>query len=161
MPVYRVPFRLKFSTVGGHMIKCLLTEFGGASGENIKLRVMKKAPRCARSVGHDPEPNIFPSGPTTQTISTQYFDFVRHTFYQSWCNWTWKMKSFSLFFNKECQALVFAPLKGLIFITRSITVQPKSLFFNAKLSLRDNGPIVFVNFSFSSGCDLHDWSQNY
>ena len=66
------------------------------------------------------------------------------------------MKSFSLFFNKECQALVFASLKGLIFITRSITVQPKSLFFNAKLSLRDNGPIVFVNFSFSSGCDLHD-----
>ena len=71
----------------------------------------------------------YPSGPTTQTISTQYFDFVRHTFYQSWCNWTWKMKSFSLFFNKECQALVFASLKGLIFITRSITVQPKSLFF--------------------------------
>ena len=71
------------------------------------------------------------------------------------------MKSVSLFFNKECQALVFAPLKGLIFITRSITVQPKSLFFNAKLSLRDNGPIVFVNFSFSSGCDLHDRRQNY
>ena len=65
------------------MIKCLLIEFGGASGENIKLGVMKKAPRCARSVGHDPEPNIYPSGPTTQTISTQYFDFVRHTFYQS------------------------------------------------------------------------------
>ena len=56
---------------------------------------------------------------------------------------------------------MFAPLKGLIFITRSITVQPKSLFFNAKLSLRDNGPIVFVNFSFSSGCDLHDRRQNY
>ena len=47
------------------MIKCLLTEFGGASGENIKLRVMKKGPRCA---------------PTTPSISTQYFGFVRHTF---------------------------------------------------------------------------------
>ena len=122
---------------------------------------MKKAPRCARSIGHDPEPNIFPSGPTTQSVSTQYFDFERHPFYHSWCNWTWKMKSVILFLNGECQALVFAPLKGFIFITRSITVQPKSLFFNAKLSLRDNGPIVFVNFSFSSGCDLHDWRQNY
>ena len=30
------------------------------------------------------------------------------------------------------------------------------IFFNAKLSLRDNGLIVFMNFSFSSGCDLHD-----
>ena len=34
-------------------------------------------------------------------------------------------------------------------------------FLNAKLSLRDNGLIVFVNFSFSSGCDLHDRRQNY
>ena len=34
-------------------------------------------------------------------------------------------------------------------------------FFNAKLSLRDNGLIAFVNFSFSSGCDLHDRSQKY
>ena len=65
------------------------------------------------------------------------------------------------FFNRKCQALVFTPLKGLIFITRSITVQPKFLFFNAKLSLRDNRLSVFVNFSFSSGCDLHDWRQNY
>ena len=64
MPVYRVPFRLKFLTVSGHMIKCLLTEFGGASGENIKLRVMKKGPRCA----------------PYHSISTQYFAFVRHTF---------------------------------------------------------------------------------
>ena len=47
------------------MIKCLLTEFGGTSGENIKLRVMKKGPRCA---------------PTTPSISTQYFGFARHTF---------------------------------------------------------------------------------
>ena len=46
------------------MIKCLLTEFGGTSGENIKLRVMKKGPRCA----------------PYHSISTQYFGFVRHTF---------------------------------------------------------------------------------
>ena len=63
------------------------------------------------------------------------------------------MKSVVLFSTGNFR---FTPLKGLIFITRSITVQPKSLFFNGKLSLRDNGPIVFVNFSFSSGCDLHD-----
>ena len=62
------------------MIKCLLTEFAGASGVNIWLWVMEKGIHCSRSVGYDPEPNIFPSGPTTQSISTQYFDFVRHTF---------------------------------------------------------------------------------
>ena len=54
------------------------------------------------------------------------------------------MKCIILFLNGECQALVFAPLKGLIFITRSITVQPKSLFFNAKLCLCDNGLIVMI-----------------
>ena len=41
---------------------------------------MKLEPRCARSIGHDPEPNNFPSGPTTQSIRTQYFGFVRPTF---------------------------------------------------------------------------------
>ena len=60
------------------------------------------------------------------------------------------------FFNSKCQALVFTPLKGLIFIIRSITVQPKFLFFNDKLSWRDNRLVVFVNFSFSNGCNLHD-----
>ena len=55
---------------GGHMIKCLLTEFGRAGRENIWLSVMKHGPRCARSVRHDLEPNIFPSGPLTQSIST-------------------------------------------------------------------------------------------
>ena len=48
MPVYRVLFRLKFSSVSGHMIKFLLTEFGGASAEIIWFEVMKKRPRCAR-----------------------------------------------------------------------------------------------------------------
>ena len=60
------------------------------------------------------------------------------------------------FFNRKCQALVFTPLKGLIFTIRSITVQPNFLFFNDKLSWRDNRLIVFVNFSFSNGCNLHD-----
>ena len=113
MPVYRVPFRLKFLTVSGHMIKCLLTEVGGASGENIKLRVMKKGPRCA---------------PTTPSISTQYFGFVRHTFiaHDVIEHEKWKVL---FFFNRKCQVSVFTPLKGLIFITRSTTVQPKSIFF--------------------------------
>ena len=55
------------------------------------------------------------------------------------------MKSDIPFFKRKCQALVFIPLKGVIFII-SITVQPKFLFFNAKLSLRDNRLSVFVNF---------------
>ena len=57
----------KFS---GHMIKCLLTELGRAGRENIWLSVRTYGPRCARSVRPDLEPNIFPSGPPTQSIST-------------------------------------------------------------------------------------------
>ena len=57
MPVYRVLFRSKFSTVSGHMIKCLLTEFCWAGRENIRLSVTKQGPRYA---------------PTSQSISTQY-----------------------------------------------------------------------------------------
>ena len=60
----------KFS---GHMIKCLLTELGRAGRENIWLSVRTHGPRCARSVRPDLEPNIFPSGPPTQSISTYYF----------------------------------------------------------------------------------------
>ena len=78
MPVYR--FALPLKTLSGHVIKNLLTEFSGVSGENIWLWVMKQGPRCARSVDHDPEQNNFPSGPSTQSIRTQYFGFVRHTF---------------------------------------------------------------------------------
>ena len=157
MSVYR--FALTLKTVSDHIIKYLLTEFSGVSGENIWLWVMKQGPRCARYVDHDPEPNNFPSGPSTQSIRTQYFGFVRHTFIAHDVIEHKKWKCYS-FFNRKCQALVFTPLKGLIFITRSITVQPKFLFFNAKLSLRDNRLIVLVNFSFSSGCDLHNRSQN-
>ena len=55
---------------GGHMIKCLLTELGRAGRENIWPSVISHGPRCARSVRHDLGPNIFPSGPPTQSIST-------------------------------------------------------------------------------------------
>ena len=55
-----------------HMIKCLLTERGRAGRENIWLSVRTHGPRCPRSLRHDLEPNIFPSGPLTQSISTYY-----------------------------------------------------------------------------------------
>ena len=63
------------------------------------------------------------------------------------------------FFNREHQALVLTSLKDFIFITRSVTVQPKFLSLNGKLYVRDNRIPVFVNFSLSSGYDLHDRSQ--
>ena len=80
MPVYRVLFRLKFSSVSGHMRKCLLTKFGGVSAENIWLGVMKKRPRCTRSVGHDPEPNIFSVNQQVHSISVLFVthDVIEH-----------------------------------------------------------------------------------
>ena len=54
------------------MIKCLLTELGRAGRENIWPEVMAYGPSTARSVRHDRGPNIFPSGPPTQSISTYY-----------------------------------------------------------------------------------------
>ena len=54
------------------MIKCLLTELGRAGRENIWHSVMAHGPCCTRSVRHDLRPNIFPSGPPTQSISTYY-----------------------------------------------------------------------------------------
>ena len=52
------------------MIKCLLTEFrSGGTGKYLALG-HAHGPRCARSVRHDFGPNIFPSGPPTQSIST-------------------------------------------------------------------------------------------
>ena len=63
-------FSIRFcNTKLGHMIKCLLTELGRAVQENIWLLVIT-GPLCAHSVRHDLEPNIFPSGPPTQSIST-------------------------------------------------------------------------------------------
>ena len=41
------------------MIKWLLTDFGQAGRVNIWLSVMTHRPRCAQSVHHDLEPNIF------------------------------------------------------------------------------------------------------
>ena len=64
------PKKKKKEKRGGHMIKCLLTELGRAGRENIWPLVMAHGPRCARSVRHDLGPNIFPSGPPTQSIST-------------------------------------------------------------------------------------------
>ena len=62
---------------GGHMIKCLLTELARAGRENIWPEVMAYGPSAARSVHHDLGPNIFLSGPPTQSISTYYlFDFA-------------------------------------------------------------------------------------
>ena len=60
---------------GGHMIKCLLTELSRAGRENIWPEVMAYGPSAARSVRHDLGPNIFPSGPPTQTISTYNMPF--------------------------------------------------------------------------------------
>ena len=54
------------------MIKCLLTESGRDRWENIWLLVIMFGPRCTRAVRHDLEPNIFPSGPPTQSVSTYY-----------------------------------------------------------------------------------------
>ena len=78
------------------------------------------------------------------------------------------MKSVVLFYsflNRERQAYVLTSLKDFIFIrsifTRSITIQLKFLSLNGKLYVRDNRLLVFVNFSFSNGCDLHDRSQKY
>ena len=48
----------------GHMIKYLFTKFW-AGWKNIWLSAMVHGPCCARSVLHDLEPNIFPSGPPT------------------------------------------------------------------------------------------------
>ena len=58
------------------MIKCLLTELGRAGRENIW-------PRCARSVRHDLGPNIFPSGPPTQSISTYSSTLIDNIFFNS------------------------------------------------------------------------------
>ena len=55
---------------GGHIIKCLLTELGRARRENIWHSVMAHRPRYPWSVRHDLGPNIFLSGPPTQSIST-------------------------------------------------------------------------------------------
>ena len=67
------------------------------------------------------------------------------------------MKHFTLF-NVKRQAQVFIPSGTLGFacITRSIRsrVQIKLLS-----SVRENWPVVLMNFSFSCECDLHDRGQ--
>ena len=63
---------------GGHMMKCLLTELGRAGRENIWPSVMAHAMTAVMTevmtVRHDLGPNIFPSGPPTQSISISSYD---------------------------------------------------------------------------------------
>ena len=55
-------------------IKWIMTELGPAGRESIWLPVVKHRPRCVRSVRHDRlEPNIFPSSPPSQSISTYMY----------------------------------------------------------------------------------------
>ena len=72
------------------------------------------------------------------------------------------MKHFTLF-NVKRQAQVFIPSGTLGFacITRSIRsrVQIKLLSLKGVLSVRENWPVVLMNFSFSCECDLHDRRQ--
>ena len=69
-PKKKIKKKNKEEKRGGHMMKCLLTELGRAGRENIWPSVTAHGPRCARSVRHDLGPDIFPSGPPTQSIST-------------------------------------------------------------------------------------------
>ena len=74
-PVYRVVFKKKnskFLTQKIHTIKCVMTELGRAGWEIFGSRSWHSDLCCARSVGHDLGPNIFPSCPPTQSISSQY-----------------------------------------------------------------------------------------
>ena len=57
----------------GHLTKFLLTEFRQAGWESTWLSVTKQGSRCARSAGHNLEPNIIPSSPPTQLMITYYF----------------------------------------------------------------------------------------
>ena len=72
----------------GHVMKCLLTELGRAGRENIWPSVMAHGPRCARSVRHDLGPNIFPSGPPTQSISTYSLASLSRRVYERSFLWT-------------------------------------------------------------------------
>ena len=83
MPVYSVLHRLKFSSVSGHMIKCSLTEFGGASAENIWLGVMKKTSLRSVRSRHDPKPSIFSVRPYHSINKCTVFRFYMSHFYHS------------------------------------------------------------------------------
>ena len=66
------------------------------------------------------------------------------------------------FLKRESQTFKRLPLWKVWFSSqdRSQHNLSKFLSWNGKLSLRDNRLIVFVNFSFSSGCDLQDEAKN-
>ena len=54
-----------------------MTGLDPAGRESIWLPVVKHKPRCVRSVRHDRlEPNIFPSGPPSQSVSTYMYHHI-------------------------------------------------------------------------------------
>ena len=72
----------------GHMIKCLLTELGRAGG---KIFGSRSGRTDLAALGPDLEPNIFPSGPPTQSISTYYFyiSFLQSSFLEQFLIGKW------------------------------------------------------------------------
>ena len=75
-------------------------------------------------------------------------------------NLSFQDENIFLFLTGNVRLQCSSPWNGWIFISRSITVQLELLFWNGKLSVRDNRNIVFVNTTFHSGCDLHDENRN-
>ena len=102
-PVYRVVFTKKkieiFHTEKSYdKMRNDLVRSGWMG--NIWLSVIALGPLCcARSVSHDLEPNTFPSGPPTQSISTQYLTTA--------LNWSWiSVDSSSLLFHRVHQGRI-------------------------------------------------------
>ena len=90
------------------MIKCPSFEFGRENGQRS---VMTHRDRCTRSVRHDLEPNIFLSGPTTQSIST-YLHInlsLKKIKKKIWVNCIFATKLIRKFFNN----VLLVHLRGL------------------------------------------------
>ena len=90
------------------MIKCRSFEFGRENGQRS---VMTHRDRCTRSVRHDLEPNIFLSGPTTQSIST-YLHInlsLKKIKKKIWVNCIFATKLIRKFFNN----VLLVHLRGL------------------------------------------------
>ena len=87
VPIYRILFRLKFSTLRSRD-NCFLTEFGWAEWENIWLSVVRHELCCTQSMCYDLKPNILSSGPPAQSIGTYFwtwlpylFSFLAHSYF--------------------------------------------------------------------------------
>ena len=90
------------------MIKCPSFEFGRENGQRS---VMTHRDRCTRSVRHDLEPNIFLSGPPTQSIST-YLHInlsLKKIKKKIWVNCIFATKLIRKFFNN----VLLVHLRGL------------------------------------------------